>query len=169
MAHQTREILQGFWSSEDRRLQWRLAKAWSSWREIVGPDIADMAKPLGRNKSTLLLGVEDPMVMQELHFHAPAILVAVNSALGEKLFDKVRLDLLGGRSSLAAIAEEINAELAKGRKKFARSSPESYPGLASNGSGHSENRFAGVPALARCYRAYVRTLARMKTQRDQDG
>lgn len=127
-----------------------------------------MAKPLGRNKSTLLLGVEDPMVMQELHFHSPAILVAVNSALGEKLFDKVRLDLLGGRSSLAAIAEGINAELAAGRREIARSSPEGYLDLAISGSGQSEHRFAGVPALARCYRAYVRNLARMKTQRDQD-
>jgi len=166
MALQIQEILHDFWSGPDRALQRRLAEIWSSWPRIVGQDIADLAKPLGRNKSTLLLGVEDPMVMQEMHFHAPTIMRDVNAALGEKVFDKVRLDLLGARSSLIAVADALEHELREGRKTVSGSMPTAYEqaGVRLDDMNDAHGRFAAVPALERCYRSYVRLLEKMETQ-----
>jgi hypothetical protein len=170
MTYQARDILRDFWNSAERRLQWRLAEIWSSWPTVVGPEIADMAKPLGRNKTTLLLGVEDPMVMQEMHFHAPAILRAVNGALGEKVFDKVRLDLLGGRSSLVAVADAMGNALRQGRKTASRFSPQVYAqaGVKLEETNHPDKRFSAVPALERCYRKYVRSLEQVKSRTDNE-
>ncbi|WP_051434621.1 DUF721 domain-containing protein [Desulfonatronum lacustre] len=166
MTYQARDILHDFWNRAERRFQWRLAEIWSSWPIVVGPEIADMAKPLGRNKTTLLLGVEDPMVMQEMHFHAPTILRAVNAALGEKVFDKVRLDLLGGRSSLVAVADAMGTALREGKKTASRFSPEIYvqAGVRLEGTNHPVKRFSAVPALERCYRKYVRSLEQVKSR-----
>lgn len=166
MALQIQDILHDFWSGPERALQWRLAEIWSSWPAIVGQDIADLAKPLGRNKSTLLLGVEDPMVMQEMHFHAPTILRAVNAALGMKVFDKVRLDLLGGRSSLIAVADVLEHELREGRKAVAGTISTAYEqaGVRLADMNDTHGRFAAVPAVERCYRRYVRLLEKLETQ-----
>ncbi len=171
MTYQACDILHDFWNRAERRLQWRLAEIWSSWPTVVGPEIADLAKPLGRNKTTMLLGVEDPMVMQEMHFHAPTILRAVNAALGEKVFDKVRIDLLGGRSSLVAVADAMVSDLREGRETASRFSPETYAqaGVRPKGSDHPDKRFPAVPALERCYLAYVRSLEQEKTRNNNES
>jgi len=70
-------------------------------------EIAGLAKPLGRNKQTLLLGVDDSMAMQEMHFLTQQVLQAVNNALGEVFFDKVHIDLLSGRSSLDSLQQSL--------------------------------------------------------------
>ena len=171
MTYQARDILHDFWNRSERRLQWRLAEIWSSWSTVVGTDIADLAKPLGRNKATLLLGAEDPMVMQEMHFHAPTILRAVNAALGEKVFDKVRLDLLGGRSSLVAVADAMVNDLCEGKKSASRFSPEIYAhaGVRPERTSHLDKRFSDVPALERCYRAYVRSLEQVRSSNKNES
>lgn len=178
MTYQVRDILNDFWNSDERRLQWRLAGIWSSWPKVVGTEIADMAKPLGRNKDMLLLGVEDSMVMQEVHFRTQEILRAVNAALKEKIFDKVRLDLLSGRTSLSAIPDLIRTEQQEGKKAVSRFSPKMYAasGLWLNEASHpkqvtgnppetltdrqpdKDRRFSTIPAFERCYQAYVRSL-----------
>lgn len=168
MAFQFQEVLHDFWSGADRALQWRLAEIWSSWPTIVGQEIADLAKPLGRNKATLLLGVEDALVMQEMHFHAPNILRAVNTALGEKVFDKVHLDLLSGRSSLSAVAEAMKNELREERKTIASgfSVSATEANIRLQDMNVSAGRFSTVPALERCYQTYVRSLERMNQQHE---
>ncbi|WP_052813365.1 DUF721 domain-containing protein [Desulfonatronum thioautotrophicum] len=168
MAFQLQEVLHEFWSGSDRALQWRLAEIWSSWPTVVGQEIADLAMPLGRNKSTLLLGVEDALVMQEMHFHAPNILRAVNAALGEKVFDRVHLDLLSGRSSLSAVAEAMKNELREERKAVASGFPVTATGanLRLQGVTVSKGRFSAVPALERCYQTYVRSLERMNKRHE---
>lgn len=170
MVYQAQDILHDFWNRAERRLQWRLAEIWSSWPKVVGPEIADMAKPLGRSKATLLLGAEDPMVMQEMHFHAPMILRAVNGALGEKVFDKVRIDLLGGRSSLVAVADAMEIALREGKETVSRFSPETYAeaGVKLEETNHPDARFSAVPALERCYRKYVRSLAQAKSRANNE-
>lgn len=170
MAFQARDILHDFWGRDERQLQWRLAQIWSSWPTVVGHEIAQLAKPLGRNKNILLLGAEDSMAMQEMHFHAPTILRAVNSALGEIIFDKVRLDLLGGRSSLIAVAESMEKALHEGKKNASRFSPRTYAqaGVRLDEANHPVGRFSTVPALERCYRKYVRSLERAKSPNPGD-
>lgn len=72
------------------------------WKEIVGPETAELVRPLRHRRRELLLGADDPVVMQEMLFAAPEILSLVNAALGYEAFDKVRFDLLGDQISLDA-------------------------------------------------------------------
>lgn len=76
------------------------ARLWKSWREVVGESIADMARPLGRRRGTLIVGVDEPVAMQELTYVAPEILDRVNEFLGRRLFDKLSPELLNGRVPL---------------------------------------------------------------------
>jgi hypothetical protein len=156
MAHHFRDILQGFWRDPERQRCLRLAALWASWRDIVGDELAELAKPLGHSRTTLLLGVEDPMVMQEMHFHAPEILKAVNASLGEVFFDNVRLDLLGGRSSLDVLARSP----VEGRQAVPRQLPQVAMGadIQPEELGQDARDFSNIPAIERCYRAYARFL-----------
>lgn len=144
------DILRRFWRDPEHQRGLRLAVLWTSWPVIVGPEAAELARPLGHNKTTLLLGVEDAVAMQEISFQTPRILQAANAFLGEPFFDKVRLDLLGGRTSLDAIAGSL-----LDRRKLAPLSPEGI-GQKLQGLGNIRGGFSGIPALERCYRAYVR-------------
>ncbi|SDB35745.1 Protein of unknown function [Desulfonatronum thiosulfatophilum] len=166
MAYQAREILHGLWSDPEHRRRLRLARMWTSWSKIVGDHVAELARPLGHNKTTLLLGVDDPMAMQEIHFQTSAILEAVNAALGEKCFDKVRLDLLNGRSPLDAIAQT----LVRGREVRSRSPRQAFDdaGFTAGDLGHDAGSFSAVPALERCYRAYVRLVEETRAQKNRD-
>ncbi len=149
MEH-TGRFLQRFWSSPEHKRELRLAAMWKYWADIVGADVAELAKPLGRNKSTLFLGVEDAVAMQEVSFHAPHILRAVNASLGETFFDKVRLDLIGAQTSLDAVAETLPS--CCGAVSCLSSEIVAKP----DNLGKVRNGFFGIPALERCYRAYVR-------------
>jgi hypothetical protein len=73
------------------------------WVEIVGPETAELVRPLGHRRRDLLLGADDPVVMQEMLFAAPEIVLLVNAALGQEAFDRVRFDLLGSRVPLDAL------------------------------------------------------------------
>jgi len=70
------------------------------WSEIVGPETAELVRPLGHRRRDLFLGADDPVAMQEMVFAAPEILLLVNAALGQEAFDRVRFDLLGDRVPL---------------------------------------------------------------------
>jgi len=85
------------------QLPFRLARVWRNWAEVVGPEAADLMRPLGRRKRTLRLGVEDGAAMQEATFHAPSVLDDVNAFLGEVFFDKVQCELLMGKTPLDEI------------------------------------------------------------------
>lgn len=81
-------------------LPFKFARLWRSWSQVVGEEAASLARPLGRRKRTLILGVEDGAAMQEATFYAPAILDDVNGFLGEVFFDKVQCQLLRDRTPL---------------------------------------------------------------------
>ncbi len=71
-----------------------------NWETIVGQETADLVKPLGRKNSTLILGAQDSMVIQEFSFLSSQILELINSFCGSEFFDKVRVELLMGRTPL---------------------------------------------------------------------
>ncbi len=149
-------LLQRFWSTPEHRRALQLVALWTTWDAVVDPDLAGLAKPLGHKDRTLFLGVEDAIAMQEVSLQIPVILHAVNSALGEPFFDKVRLDLLRGRTSLDAVAESISVE----REKAPRPMHSKANVLSGNIKeiGTLGRDFSRIPALERCYQAYVRLL-----------
>ncbi len=48
-----------------------LIRLWKNWEHVLGENLAKLAKPLGTNKKTLIIGVEDSLLMQELTFFYP--------------------------------------------------------------------------------------------------
>lgn len=157
-------LLQGFWSTPKHRRALRLVALWTAWDAVVDPDLARLAKPLGHKDRTLFLGVEDAIAMQEVSLQTPDILHAVNTALGEPFFDKVRLDLLRGRTSLDAVAESVSVSREK--------APRPIHSVANALSGDTREigtlrpGFSRIPAVERCYQAYVRLLKKDKHTAD---
>lgn len=71
-------------------LRAKLASLWRDWDSILGPDLASLALPLGAKDDVLLIGAEDAMGIQELHFLADDILERINASLGWDAFQAVR-------------------------------------------------------------------------------
>lgn len=113
-----------------------------NWDRIVGPEAADLVKPLGKQKSTLILGAEDSIVIQEFSFLADQILEMVNSFCGSAFFDKVRVELLKGRTPL-------DKDLVKVPRIRV---PEKKPGNL----GKLKELMNHDSPVARCYENYVK-------------
>ena len=95
------QMIVSFASRADAAMGFRLAMLWPRWREVLGL-VAPYAHPLGHRRGVLLIGVDDPMAMQESLYDGPDILDAVNGFLGQQVFDKVQFDLLQGKTPLDA-------------------------------------------------------------------
>lgn len=132
----------------------RLVGLWRCWPEVLGPAIAELARPLGARGRTLVLGADDPLVMQELSYMGPEILARANGWLGEDHFDKVAFELLSGRFPLDAVKVPAPAR----QSAPAPRGPERLGGLA--------HLLASDDAVGRSYRAYVR---RFSGGRDTGG
>lgn len=100
--HALGELIIAFAGRTEADLGFRLARLWPRWREILGPEVAPYARPLGHRRATLQVGVEDALAMQECHYDAQDILERVNAFLGQQYFDKVQFDLLQGKAPLDA-------------------------------------------------------------------
>lgn len=86
-----------------------LQSLWGHWEQVLGPELAALAQPLGYHAAgkeapapgrvTLLLGAEDAMLLQELRFRGEEILERVNDFLGRVYFCEVKVSLPLGRSA----------------------------------------------------------------------
>lgn len=130
-------------SMADSRRQAELHRLWRSWSETVGPDLAAIARPLGTRRDDLVIGVEDSMLMQDMIHYGPALVEQANAFLGRKVFDKVRVELIGGRVPLDADLGPV----AKGGRY--------EPQLPSN-VGELHDKLPQGSIIGRCYREYVR-------------
>ena len=74
-----------------------LEQLWRNWEVVMGPDLANVAHPVGHRNGILLIGGDDPCAMQELSYAVPEILERVNAFMDEEFFHKVELHLLMGR------------------------------------------------------------------------
>lgn len=77
------------------------ARLATDWPQVVGEHIASMARPVRIAGRTLVLGVEDNFVAQELSFAGQYILDNVHRYYNEECFDKVSLELIGSQTSQA--------------------------------------------------------------------
>ncbi len=100
MLRRLSESIGRFVTGQEAAGRRNFVEACRRWAEIVGPETAELVRPLGHRRRDLLLGADDPVVMQEMVFAAPEILSLVNAALGHEAFDRVRFDLLGKRAPL---------------------------------------------------------------------
>ncbi len=121
-----------------------------NWENIVGPDVAELVKPVARKKSTLILGARDSIVIQEISFLSDQILEMINSFCGSDFFDKVRVELLKGRTPL-------DKELVK---KPSSRTPAKKP----ENLGCLKRDMDQDSPVARCYAKYLQFFGQ-----DQDG
>jgi hypothetical protein len=103
MLRRLAESIERFVTDKEAASRRSFVEVCRRWVEIVGPETAELVRPLGHRRRDLLLGADDPVAMQEMLFAAPEILSLVNTALGHEAFDRVRFDLLGDRVSLDAL------------------------------------------------------------------
>ncbi len=80
----------------------RLYHLWQNWEMVMGPELAELALPLGHRHATLLVCAEDNMALQELAFQTGEILERVNAFMDAPFFDKVELHLGMGRTPLTS-------------------------------------------------------------------
>ncbi|WP_300882334.1 DUF721 domain-containing protein [uncultured Desulfovibrio sp.] len=88
----------------------RLSLLWQNWEQVMGPELAPLALPLGHHKNMLLLGVEDAMLMQELHLMSGEILERVNAFMEKPFFSSVKVRLVLGKNVLNAAASACRTE-----------------------------------------------------------
>lgn len=119
-----------------------LVRLWRNWEEVVGPEAAELAKPMGHSNDILIVGAEDSATLNELTYYAPEILDAVNAFLGEIYFDKVQGTLLMGRVPLNEITVLHPPD--------ARVKPRNPGNL-----GGMRERFAPDSPVLKCYEKYV--------------
>lgn len=132
--------------------RYHLSRLWRHWPQVVGPHIAEVARPVGHRGTTLIIGAQDHMIAQELAMYAPALLEQANAFLGMNFFDKVRVDLLGDHVSLDAVAQPAP-------------SPPPRPARPAR-LGDLEGRIDPASPIARCYAAYLRSFGQDATPGD---
>jgi predicted nucleic acid-binding Zn ribbon protein len=140
----------------DRKGGLRLVRLWRGWEEAVGPDIAELAWPLGHKDGTLILNAADATAAQQLSYYVFELLERVNAFLGEEVFDKVRFELLDGRVPL-------------GRKPKTASAQARPQGIRPGNLGGLVGKIDPESAVGRCYMAYVRRFSGRMAQADNDA
>lgn len=143
------ETLSDYLERSGNPVELRLVRLWKTWPEVIGPEMAEMLRPLGHRKRTLILGAEDSMIIQEFSFFAPEILDKVNSALGQAYFDKVHIELLSGKPQLDRIRQR------RLTRKLDRPRPPNLGSLL--------DRLPADTPAGRAYRKYLRLFG------DNDG
>lgn len=137
------DLLLNALSRFDKKGGLKLVRLWQGWEEAVGPDIAELARPVGHKEGTLVLIAADATAAQQLSYYVFELLERVNAFLGQEVFDKVRFELLDGRVPL-------------GRKNEAEKPPAPKPMEIPGNIGGLVGKIDPETAVGRCYMAYVR-------------
>lgn len=149
------EALTSFLRKKGHETSIFLARLWECWDMVMGQELASLAIPLGRRGTTLIVGGEDAMALQELSMQKKEMLERANAFTGafldEPAFTRVQVEHLMGR-------EGLNRPRAFAPVKMPPS-PLSRPA--------NLGRLAGVldpeGAVGKCYAAYLAYFARQES------
>lgn len=137
------ELILRLLSRYDKKGGLSLVRLWREWESVVGPEVAELARPLGHKDGTLVLFAQDSIAAQQLSYYVFELLERVNAFFGKEVFDKVRFELLDGRVPLGL---QNNAE--PSTPVLRTKKPSNLGGLI--------GKFDPDTAVGRCYLAYVR-------------
>lgn len=144
------ESLMRLLSRSDRKGALRLVRLWREWEQVVGPEVAQLARPVGHREGALLLVAEDAVAAQQLSYFALEIVQRANEFLGQEVFDKVRFELLDGRVPLGGLP-----------RPEPRPAPEPPPRPSQLGG--LVDKIDPESAVGRAYMAYVRSFSEQET------
>ena len=74
----------------DQYLRWKL---WLSWKDVIGPTVAENAEPISYNQGVLWLWVRNSVWMQQMSFMLEPIKNSVNQKFRAGFVKEVRLTL----------------------------------------------------------------------------
>ncbi|MBQ7606687.1 MAG: DUF721 domain-containing protein [Desulfovibrionaceae bacterium] len=102
------------------RIHYKLTHLWESWSIVLGPELAELARPVGHDKKMLIVACSDPMEAQEIYMRQEEILESVNAFLGENTFTKLFVDQKKGHEGLDRYTppKKVVADPPKGRVKL---------------------------------------------------
>lgn len=146
-------------SRYDKKGGLRLVRLWREWENVVGPDVAELARPMGHKDATLLLNADDPVAAQQLSYYIPEILERVNAFFGELVFDKVRFELLDGKVPLGLHGDPGDLS-ARDEGPRPREGRPAMPGPL----GGLVDKVDPESAVGHCYLAYVRRFLKQPAQ-----
>lgn len=107
-AFSSSDLIDIFLTAHPKGVANNLVELWRHWKIVMGPQLSDLAYPLGARRESLLIGAEDNLVLHELSFFNPEILERANAFLETSYFVRVELSLLQGRSTLDTIVPLID-------------------------------------------------------------
>lgn len=151
-ARDMRDAMRRLLEERGGGLSVQLIRLWQNWDEVMGPDIAPLAIPLGHRKHTLIVGAEDNMAQQELTYYTLEILERVNQFIGDDHFDRVQVDLLMGKTDLARLKAPAHSI-----RRWQPPAPENLGGL--------EELLDPESPVTRCYKKYVQYFENKKKDR----
>lgn len=152
-------LLLSFLSRYDRKGGLRLVRLWRQWPQVVGAEVAELARPVGHKDGALILAAEDSVAAQQLSYYAPELLARVNDFFGEEVFDKVRFELLDGRAPLDGNPAPQAGPGPETRRADAFRPPQ-VGSLVAEADPET--------AAGRCYLAYVRRFAADRAAADAE-
>ncbi len=95
-----KDILELFLEKSPYKEKLKFSKLWVEWDKVVGEHLCSIVYPLGKKGRTLIIGVENNIVMQEVFFRKKEILKKIDEFLGFQPFDDVVIELIMGRTPL---------------------------------------------------------------------
>ncbi|MFW6055669.1 MAG: DUF721 domain-containing protein [Thermodesulfobacteriota bacterium] len=146
------KVLDEYISRRNISREFQIAGIWNNWSRIVGPRLQELARPLGKRKKTLVIGVENSLAMQELVFYSDQILEQVSDYLGWQPFDKISFELLHNSTSLDQLTLGSDYQVRPVRI------PDSLGGM--------KGRIPEESAVGSCYRVYLRLLGKEGQDKD---
>ncbi len=114
-----------------------------------------MAKPIGSKGTTLFIGVEDSILMQELSFYSSDILEKINKFFGNQPFDKIKYKLLEDRTPLDIVVKELREKRSK------------YNVYIPNKVGKLINTIPENNPVYRAYKSYIKLIAHIKKFKEE--
>jgi predicted nucleic acid-binding Zn ribbon protein len=146
------QALDDFFVQNNFRREMDIVRVWINWKTIVGPELAAMAKPLGRRQKSLIVGVENSLIMQEMRFYSTTLLEHINEFLQWNPFDKVKFELLYNKTSL----DQIQID----RPRLQQRLPHTQ--LSDSCIGNVSFPEEILPSFQSCYRRYVEMMKELK-------
>jgi predicted nucleic acid-binding Zn ribbon protein len=86
-------VLEGVLKASNMKTDLSLHKLWRQWAELVGPTIADNARPAAIKGKLLLVNVSSAPWMQQLQFLKNELIEKLNTALGKNAVRDIRFQI----------------------------------------------------------------------------
>ncbi|MBW1615041.1 MAG: DUF721 domain-containing protein [Deltaproteobacteria bacterium] len=67
-----------------------MLKAWEVWEEALGDFMSSQTKPAAFKGGLLIVNVDNPAMMQQLHFLKKEVISKLNKAMGENVIKDIK-------------------------------------------------------------------------------